>query len=162
MIEQFPRQSARVSRVWTAVFVSLVPLAYLAKSSDSFSRGWTIAWYLTTLGLLVSVHLAAAAQIRAGGRGAGSPGPSRSSTCRTRRKNRRQIRRFSAGDAYLVGVFRANGIDPGVDSVADLLALARLFRIDEVLVIVSPDTVADIPKSSSPEVPFRPMCGFAR
>src|SRR5262249_37793019 len=48
---------------WTAVAVTLILLAYSLKLSADFSRTWTAIWFFSTLSILVSTRIAAAALI---------------------------------------------------------------------------------------------------
>ena len=143
LADRVAQQVARAARAWTAVVFALVLLGYLTKTSEIFSRAWAGTWYLVALGLLIGGRVAAAAQIarwRAGGRLGGTVAIVDLAGCGE--TVARRLRRSFPDDVSLAGVFRpGNATEP--DSVADLLALSRLFRIDEVLVFVSPVGTAD-------------------
>ena len=134
-------QIARVLQGWCVVFVSLLILAYLTKTSEQFSRLWVITWGVAAAIGLTAVRVWAAARLvrwrRTGklartvavvdldGRGVALA---------------RRLLQGSAGEMHLVGVFSARlpAVQDGRRSgIEDLLGLARLFRIDEVIVAVS-------------------------
>lgn len=141
-MDPLPQQVARVTRCWSAVVVGLLLLFYVTKTSESYSRAWAISWYLIGLALLCLARLAATAQIarwRANGQLARTVAIVDVSGCGE--AIGRRLRRSLADEARLVGVFRGGG---ETDEVAELLALSRLFRVDEILVIVPARTDADI------------------
>jgi Undecaprenyl-phosphate glucose phosphotransferase len=142
VMDPLPQQIARVARCWSVVFAGLLLLFYVTKTSESYSRTWSIAWYLNGLGMLCCARLVAAVQIarwRKNGRLAGTVAVVDLSG--DGEAIGRQLRRSMVDEARLVGVFRIGG---DVDGVGDLLALARLFRIDEIFVIAPPNSGADI------------------
>jgi putative colanic acid biosynthesis UDP-glucose lipid carrier transferase len=145
VMDQLPRQVTRVAKVWTLVFVGLVLLGYMTKTTQNFSRAWAVAWYVSALVLLVSARFAAATQItrwRARGRFARTVAIV--DLCGRGDIIGRRISRSLTEDVYLAGVFRPGNADAEVDGIIDLLALSRLFRIDDVLVIASSHSGADI------------------
>lgn len=131
---------------WSLVFVALVILGYLTKTSENYSRLWAVGWYVSALAGLTATRLIATSRIRRWRR--------RGKLARTvaivdlagiGNALARRMLRGGADEIRLVGVFstqRTAGRKSGLD---DLIALARLFRIDEVIVAVSgrPDGAAD-------------------
>ena len=142
--DRLSRQIATVVRVWTLIFVGLVLLGYMTKTSGTFSRAWAFAWYGIVLALLIAARSVAAAQVkrwRAQGRFATTVAIV--DLCGRGDAVARQLRRVPAADVHLAGVFQV--ADAGnADAIAELLDLSRLFRIDEVLVIASPHSEADV------------------
>lgn len=131
-------QVARAAQGWSAVFVALVVFAYLTKTSDDFSRAWAIGWYVAVLTGVTLVRVIAAAKVR--------QWRQRGKLARTvavvdltgsGEDLARRLLHGSAGEMRLVGVFSPDAATGRRSGIADLLALARLFRIDEVIVTVS-------------------------
>jgi putative colanic acid biosynthesis UDP-glucose lipid carrier transferase len=145
VMDPLPRQVSRVARVWTCVFVGLVLLGYLTKTTESFSRVWAIAWYFGTLALLVCARSMAAAQVtRWQARGRFATTAAIVDLCGRADTVWRRLRCLAIEGVYLAGVFRPGGADDETDAIGELLALSRHFRIDDVLVIVSSDSEADL------------------
>ncbi len=123
---------------WSLVFAMLVILGYLTKTSDDFSRTWAIGWYVLALVGFALARLYAVSQVqRWRRRGKLARIVAIVDLAGTGDKLARQLYDGAMGQMRLVGVFsprrtslRKNGLD-------DLIALARLFRIDEVVVTVS-------------------------
>ena len=132
----FMPQVGRAVKAWSIVFVLLLAIGYLTKTSSDYSRLWAVCWYVTVVLGLALVRLGVSVQIRrwrSRGRlatmvaivdlaGAGDA----------------MVRRLAAdgsSDARLIGVFGADGAGPS--DVNDLVDLSRLFRIDEIFVLVS-------------------------
>jgi putative colanic acid biosynthesis UDP-glucose lipid carrier transferase len=139
-------QASRVAQGWSAVFVVLVILGYLTKTSDDFSRVWAITWYGAALAGLALVRFGAAAKMRRWrGRGRLVRTVAIVDLAGTGEELARRMLRSAAGEMRLVGVFSPQPAAERRNGVADLVALARLFRIDEVIVAVSgqDDAVAD-------------------
>jgi Undecaprenyl-phosphate glucose phosphotransferase len=54
-LSQLGWQLSRAAAVWAAVLAMLTMLAFVAKSADSYSRGWAVTWaLLTASGLMMS------------------------------------------------------------------------------------------------------------
>ncbi|MGE5538442.1 MAG: undecaprenyl-phosphate glucose phosphotransferase [Gemmatimonas sp.] len=51
-------QITRVALAWFATLSVLLLLAYIAKVSQAYSRGWTMAWTMVSLGSLVALRVA--------------------------------------------------------------------------------------------------------
>ena len=133
-----PVQVLRAIQGCSAALVILVVLAYLTKTSDDFSRVWAITWYLAALVGVVLVRVVAASLVRRwrdGGKlarivaivdlaGSGD-------------ELARRLLHGSAGKMQLAGVFLAQPTAGRKNGISDLIALSRLFRIDEVIVAVS-------------------------
>ena len=139
-------QMRRAAQAWSVVFVTLVILGYLTKTSDTFSRLWAVGWYALALAGFAVTRLAVASQVRRWrGQGRMARTVAIVDLAGTGDDLARRMLRSAADDIRLVGVFseqRAAGRKNGLD---DLIALARLFRIDEVIVSVTGrlDTAAD-------------------
>ena len=130
-------QVTRALRGWSVVWAALLLIAFMTKTSDEFSRVWSVGWYgLALLGFASTRVLAAARvrQLQAGGRLAHTvaivdlAGDGEQLT--------REILQHGAGQIHLVGVFAARAAPGRRNGVADLVALSRLFRISEVIVVV--------------------------
>ncbi len=125
----------RLAKAWTVVFVTLVSIAYLTKTSDTLSRAWVVTWY--SIGLLgFAAVRVLAAQVRS----------------RWRRQGRLarivaivdlagnsdlpawKMVQSAAGDIRLAGVFRPAASPERRNGLGDLIALSRVFRIDEIVV----------------------------
>jgi putative colanic acid biosynthesis UDP-glucose lipid carrier transferase len=140
------QQCLRVMQVWTAVFGALLLLGYLTKTSDLYSRAWAVIWYGGTLACLLGARCIAAIQVmrwHARGRLAGTLAIV--DLCNSGDQIGMRIRRKYPDQAHLVGVFRAGDASAGTDGIDDLLALSRLFRIDDVMVVTSAITNVDLP-----------------
>ena len=59
--EQIP---GRILLIWTGIFVALVVLAFLSKTSDTFSRVWAIGWYAGGYGVILAFRFGLAAMMR--------------------------------------------------------------------------------------------------
>ena len=135
--DNFVVQIGRVVHAWTLVFVCLVILGYLTKTSGEYSRIWAVTWYSSALIGFALVRLLAVSQVQRWRR---SGQLARTVAIVDLAGTGTELaRRLQQGGAKvrLAGVFllrpgpgRQNGID-------NLIALSRLFRIDEVLVTVS-------------------------
>ncbi len=146
VMDTLVQQCLRVMQVWTAVFGALLLLGYLTKTSDLYSRAWAVLWYGSTLVCLLCARCIAAIQVmrwRARGRLAGTVAIV--DLCNSGDQIGMRIRRKYPDQAHLVGVFRVGAEAAGTDGIDDLLALSRLFRIDDVLVVTSAITNVDVP-----------------
>ena len=131
-------QIGRAAQAWTLVLVILLMLAYLTKTSDEFSRFWAVAWYGAVLGGVGVVRVAANAKVRRWRqRGQLARTVAVVDLAGTGDDVARRLVRGGAGDMRLVGVFGPERTEGRKNGVADLLMLARLFRIDEVIVAVA-------------------------
>lgn len=139
-------QIGRAAQGWTAVFVLLLILGYLTKTSDDFSRVWAITWYGFVLVGLALVRLAAAAKVRRWReRGKLARTVAIVDLAGTGAELARRILAHGTGEMRLVGLFSPQPTASSKNGIADLVALSRLFRIDEVIVAVSGqrDTATD-------------------
>jgi putative colanic acid biosynthesis UDP-glucose lipid carrier transferase len=137
----FILQVARAAQAWSIVFVLLLAVGYLTKTSSDYSRFWAIGWYVSAVLGLAGVRLAAVAQLRRWRRrgrlactiavvdlaGGGTDGSAMLA---------RRLTGNHAHDIRLLGVFSADGA-PARSGITDLIALSRLFRIDDVFVLVA-------------------------
>jgi Undecaprenyl-phosphate glucose phosphotransferase len=126
------------AQAWTVVFVLLLTMGYLTKTLSEYSRFWAILWYALVILGFAAVRLIAAGQLRrwrSRGRlastvaivdlsGAGADFV-------------RRLTRNGAADIRLLGVFSPDEVARPRTGVTDLIALSRLFRIDEVFVLVA-------------------------
>ncbi len=131
-------QIGRAVQGWSGVFALLLILGYLTKTSDDFSRAWAVGWYASALVGVALVRLAASGRVR-----------------QWRRQGKltrtvavvdltgagyslvRRLRDGSKGEMRMLGVFVPQPAAGARNGIADLIALSRLFRIDEVAVAVS-------------------------
>ena len=136
LADSFVSQMGRVIHVWTLVFVLLLVFGYLTKTAQEYSRIWAVVWYFSALAGFTLVRLLAVSQMR-----------------RWRRRGRlartvaivdlagngaelaRRLRR-RGNKVRFAGVFTASPAGDRRSGIEDLIALSRLFRIDEVLVTV--------------------------
>ena len=133
-----PAQVGRAVQGWSLVFVILLVVAYLAKVSDGFSRAWAVGWYVTVLFGVGLVRLGAAAKVRQWRqRGKLARTVAVLDLAGTGDDLARRLLQGSVGEMRLVGVFAMQPTPGRRNGVADLLAVSRLFRIDEVIIAVS-------------------------
>ena len=135
---RLPVQVARAAQAFSLVFVLLLLLGYLTKTSGQVSRLWAVGWYMLALLGFAAVRVVAHAQLarwRRRGRLARTVAIVDLSQDGDGALLARRLRQHSAGDIQLVGVFLGSaGNAAAPDGVEDLIALSRLFRIDEVAV----------------------------
>ena len=118
-------QVRRAAQGWSLVFVALVIVGYLTKTSDTFSRLWAVGWYGSALVGFAVARVAAASRIRRWrviGKLARTVAVVDLSG--TGDDLARRMVRGAAGELRLVGVFspeRAAGRKNGLD---DLVALS--------------------------------------
>lgn len=136
----FAAQVAKAVRAWSLVFAVLMVLGYLTKTSDSYSRIWVVSWYGVALCGFAATRAWSISQTRRwkrqgrltrtvavvelGGEGGG-------------RELVRRLQASQPGEFHLVGLFLEGQSGAQRNGIQDLIALAQLFRIDEVLVTVS-------------------------
>ncbi len=146
-------QAGRVIQAWTVVFVLLVVIGYLAKTLEEYSRLWAVTWYVSVAFGLVLVRVAAQARLqRLGSRGRLASTLAVVDLCGHGQDFARKLVRSGADvRLLLLGVF-SPGPAPDSASVAppgrgldDLITLAGLFRVDDVFVLVSGETTANVP-----------------
>jgi Undecaprenyl-phosphate glucose phosphotransferase len=138
LIDTLAVQIGRAVQGWSVVLVILMTLAYLTKTSDDFSRAWTMMWYVSVLVGLPLVRVVAAARVRHWRRrGKLTRTIAIVDLTGTGDELARRLLRANTGDIRLVGVFLPQPAADRKNGVADLIALARLFRIDEVIISVS-------------------------
>ncbi len=131
-------QIGRAVQGWSLIFVILLVVAYLAKRSDDFSRAWTVGWYVTVLLGIALVRVGAAAKVKTWRRrGKLARTVAVVDLTGTGNELARRLQQDSVGEVRLVGVFSLQPAPGGRSGIADLLALARLFRIDEVIIAAS-------------------------
>jgi len=143
----FAAQVGKVVRAWSLVFAVLMLLGYVTKTSESYSRLWAGTWYGGALFGFAATRAWSITQ-----------------TKRWRRQGRltrtvavvelgsngdgmelvRRLQSSSPGEIHLVGLFSEERSSIQRNGIQDLIALAQLFRIDEVLVTVSGQSGANI------------------
>ena len=138
LLEPPIRQIARAARGWVLVMVLLLLSAYLTKTSEEYSRVWASTWFVAgVLGFAV-VRLGAATKVKQWRhRGKLARTVAVVDLTGSGEDVARRLLHGSTGEMRLVGVFGPDRTGERKNSVADLITLARLFRIDEVVVTVS-------------------------
>ena len=132
----FIAQVSRAVQAWSVVFVILLALGYLTKTSSDYSRLWAVGWYVTVVLGLAFVRLGVSVQIRRWrSRGRLATMVAIVDLADSGAAMARRLVDDSSSDARLIGVFSADGAGPS--GVGDLVDLSRLFRIDEIFVLVS-------------------------
>ncbi len=152
--------TGRAVQAWTLVFLLLIIAGYLTKTLEAYSRIWAVGWYLSAVAGLGIVRVGAEAKVRRLRRsGRLATTVAVVDLCGRGAEFARNLVRDSV-DLRLLGVFSprpgdAAGVhgpcanDNGTagqerSGLADLIALSRLFRIDDVLVLVSGETGTDV------------------
>ena len=136
-------QIGRAAVAWSLVFLLLIAVAFLTKTSDQFSRGWTLIWFASGLACLTALRIALYLRIRrwiAEGRltrniaivGAGEHGA----------RLVHHLNALRGGDTRVVGIFddRADRVPdviegyPLAGTIDTLLRFARAHRVDQIIV----------------------------
>lgn len=148
--EAFAAQVGKAVRAWSLVFAILMVLGYLTKTSEIYSRLWIVSWYGMALCGFASLRawsisqtkrwrrqgrLARTVAVIELGEGGGGRG----------REFVRRLQTSNPGEFHLVGLFSAGRMDSQRNGIQALIALAQLFRIDEVLVVASGQDSAELP-----------------
>ena len=131
-------QIGRAVQAWTIVFVLLLTVGYLTKTVNEYSRFWAVLWYGSVVLGLAAVRLAAAVQLRRWR----SRGRLASTVAIVDLAGRgaefaRRLARNDDAEVRLLGVFCADNVAAPRRGIVDLVALSRLFRLDEVFVLVA-------------------------
>ncbi len=153
LAEALPAQLVHVLRRWALTMVALLVGAYLTKTSDSYARLWAAYWFaigMAGLGLVRLILVRRLRSWRRQGRLArmvaivdlDGTGRVLARRLRDRSDFGRSADGEPAEEVRLLGVFapaRSPGAPaaPRSSTIDDLLALAQLFRIDDVLVTIS-------------------------
>ncbi len=163
--------TGRAVRAWSLVFLVLIIAGYLTKTLEAYSRLWAVGWYVSAaigLGLVRVGGEAQRRRLRRSGRLASTVAIV--DLCGGGAAFARNLVRDSV-DLRLLGVFRprpdqsapcdgapactppcvgtgcandnAVHTGPGPSGLVELIALSRLFRIDDVLVLISGQTPVD-------------------
>lgn len=129
---------ARSAQTWSLVFGGLVCLAYVTGTVPDLPRSWAAAWYLFALAGLMVLRLGCHLQIRQW-RHMGRLACTVAIVDLTGNGERlaKQLRARYRHDVRLVGVFVPEPDTTTSSGVDELITLARLFRIDEVLITAS-------------------------
>jgi len=128
-------QISRALQGWCLVFIGLLIFAYLTRTSQSFARVWAAAWFVGTLFGLVAVRVWAAsrfAQWRRTGKLARTVAVVDLNGCGAALAH--SLVASSAGEMHLFGVFTPQQESQRQNRIEDLLHLALLFRVDEILI----------------------------
>ena len=128
-------QITRALQGWCLVFIVLLIFAYITRTSQQFARVWVATWFVGSIVGLVAARIWAAnrfvewrksgklartvAVVDLNGRGAALA---------------RSLVASSAGQMHLFGVFVPQQDNLRQNRIEDLLNLALLFRVDEVLI----------------------------
>ena len=131
-------QTWRAAQAWTVVFALLLAIGYLTKTVSDYSRMWATLWYASTVLGLALVRLVAVARIRRWREG----GYLASTVAIVDLGDRgaafaRRLTRDDSDGIRLVGVFSNDDSNRPGRGITDLIALSRLFRIDEIFVLPS-------------------------
>ena len=136
-----PGQFTRVLRDWALTMVGLLVAAYITHTSDIYARLWATYWFMAGLAGFMLVRLGLAHRLRLWRRrgrlarmvaivdldGAG-------------RILAQRLRETSPSELRLLGVFTPGAsvnVACASATINDLIALSRLFRIDDILVAVA-------------------------
>jgi len=129
-------QIARTARAWCGISLGLVLLGYLTKTSDSFSRTWTLSSFLLVLFGLTSLRVVMSLLMqhwRRTGRLARNV-----AVVDLSGNGQALVQRLAARgsqDVRLLGVYRDGAAANGGPDIVSLTVLSRSIRIDEVMVI---------------------------
>lgn len=129
-------QIARTARAWCGISLGLVLLGYLTKTSDSFSRAWTLSSFLLVLLGLTSLRVVMSLLMqhwRRTGRLARNVAVVDLSGNGQALAHRLAAR--GSHDVRLLGIYRDGAAADGGPDIVSLTALSRSMRIDEVMVI---------------------------
>jgi Undecaprenyl-phosphate glucose phosphotransferase len=136
-------QVGRIGVGWGSVALALVSIAYLTKTSDQFSRFWSLAWLFSTFAGLILVRLFLALQL-AHWRYLGHL-TADVAIVGTGESAQHLLRRLRGRDSIgtrVIGVFTADADErtrmveglPVLGSVDDLIALTRTTKVDSIVV----------------------------
>jgi Undecaprenyl-phosphate glucose phosphotransferase len=137
--EGFASQMSRGFKAWCVALIVLMVIGYVTKTSAAYSRLWIVTWFgLALCGFAVLRALSIMQAKRWGRQGRlvsivaiveFSDGGGRELLGR--------LQTARPGRLHLLGLFSGMESDGQRKGVDDLVALSRLFRIDEVLIVVS-------------------------
>ena len=152
-------QLSRVTATWLAVMVTLITIAFVTKTSESYSRGWLLIWVVLTLFAFIAVRIVLLVRIsrwRQSGHlnqnivivGAGDYG----------QRLIRELRENGDTMLNIVGIFdrRHTRVPPEIDGVPvrgdidALLRFVRSARVDEIIVALpwrSGDSLTELVQS---------------
>jgi putative colanic acid biosynthesis UDP-glucose lipid carrier transferase len=126
----------RAMQAWTIVFALLLTIGYLTKTGSEYSRTWATLWFVSTMLGLSAVRFVAVVQLERWRRA----GHLATTVAIVDLGNRgtafaRKLTQNGSADVQLVGVFSRDDSGTPGKGISDLIALSRLFRIDEVFVL---------------------------
>ena len=150
----------KVIRGWSGAFLCLIVLAYATKTSAHFSRVWVVSWYALALAGFTATRVGASMLVR-GLRCRGRLARTAAIIDLTGNGHllARRLMQSAGEELRLVGVFTTERRGNCRNGVDDLVALARLFRIDEVFVALSSEPRCVTAPSSRGSAQSRPTCG---
>ena len=130
-------QVGRAFKAWSIVIVILTSLAYVTKISTDFSRAWAIGWYVLALIGFSMARTLVAVRVRRW-RERGKLVRTVAVVDLSGRGEALALRLVAGarGQMRVIGVFAEQPHPGRRNGIGDLVALSRLFRIDEVLVTV--------------------------
>ncbi|MBM3602047.1 MAG: undecaprenyl-phosphate glucose phosphotransferase [Alphaproteobacteria bacterium] len=136
-------QVGRIGVGWGSVALALVSIAYLTKTSDQFSRFWSLAWLFSTFAGLILVRILLAIQL-AHWRYLGhlTVDIAIVGIGEAARHVLKQLRGRDSMGTRVIGVFASDDSEPGrvveglpvLGSVDDLIALTRTTKVDSIIV----------------------------
>lgn len=134
----FVTQSWRAVRAWTFVFVALMVIGYVSKILEDYSRVWAICWFFSVSFGLIAVRLVVVSKVHQWS----MRGKLASTVAIVDLTNRgseilHRLTENKSQEICLLGVFTSDPKSRPRSGIVDLIALSRLFRIDEVIVIIS-------------------------
>lgn len=138
-----PVQIGQVIRGWFGVFLIELALGNLTSLSPGLPKNWAISWYVAMLIGIIAVRLIAVVTLRHW-RSHGKLMRTVAVVNLSRRSAgfTEHLRELSRGEMRFLGTFIPDVITSDAlrvqrNGISDLIALSRLFRIDDVLVVVS-------------------------
>lgn len=135
--DDFISQSWRAVRAWTFIFVCLLTIGYFSKILEDYSRIWAILWYFLVSFGLITVRFFIVIKLRRwskGGRLASTVAIVDFSG-----KSSQIVRRLTENQLHevrILGVFYPDTNDCSQSGITELIALSRLFRVDEIVILV--------------------------
>ncbi|MFC0406628.1 undecaprenyl-phosphate glucose phosphotransferase [Roseomonas elaeocarpi] len=138
-------QLLRVAKAWSLVMAALIILGYLTKTSEEYSRLWMIGWFLLALAGCSAIRALALSQVaRWRWRGRLARTVAVVDLAGNGEEFARRLRQRGPDEVQLLGVFSPERVARRRNSIEDLIGLARLFRIDEVMLFVSDTSTVKI------------------
>ena len=137
--DSFVAQVMRAGQAWTLVCFLLLTLGLLTKTMSDYARTWAVLWYAFVLVGFMLTRTAAVQAVRLW-RAQGRLTATIAIVDLTGRGAELARRLAAEADCRLLGVFYLDNVAPQHRGLSDLIGLSRLFRLDEVFVLVSDQT----------------------